>query len=139
MNTGAIWIIDSDDDDHEMVKQVWQDLKIPNDLIFLVDAEDTLSFLGKVHIAPFIIICELDLPKINGFDLREKMLATHSTIFKSVPFIFWTTQASEDQIKRAYDLSVHGFFIKPSRFEEIKLTFTNILNYWLISKMPAKD
>jgi len=139
MQTGSIWIIDDDDDDHEMVKQIWEDLKIPNDLIFLVGAEDTMDFLGKAHTAPFIIICELNLPKINGFDLRERMLASNARIFKSVPFIFWTTQASEEQITRAYDLSVHGFFIKAPEFEELKLTFTHILNYWLKSKMPAKS
>jgi DNA-binding NarL/FixJ family response regulator len=138
MNTGSIWIIDSDTDDQEMVQQVWWELQLTNELKFLSNAEETMNLLDSVQTAPFIIICELNLPKINGFELREKMLATNSLKFKSVPFIFWTTQASEEQIIRAYDLSVHGFFIKEPRYEELKMTFIHILNYWLRSKMPIK-
>ena len=138
MNTGSVWLIDDDEDDQEMVQQVWKDLHLTNELKFLDGAEEAMHVLANIETAPFIIICELNLPKINGFDLRERMLATHSKKFKSVPFIFWTTQASEEQITRAYDLSVHGFFIKEPQFDELKMTFTNILNYWLKSKMPAK-
>jgi DNA-binding NarL/FixJ family response regulator len=66
------------------------------------------------------------------------MLEKNKKRFKSVPFIFWTTQASEEQIVKAYDLSVHGLFIKDSNFNELKKTFTCIINYWLKSKMPSK-
>jgi DNA-binding NarL/FixJ family response regulator len=138
MQTGAIWIIDADDDDQMMVREVWRELQLSNELVFLESAEETLDNLAKINTAPFIIICELNLYKIDGFELREKMLATGKKIFKSVPFIFWATEVSEQQIIRAFDLSVHGLFIKDSSFEELKKTFTHILNYWLRSKMPSK-
>ena len=139
MQTGSIWIIDGDEDDQIMIQEVWRELNVPNELVFLENAEAALDHLGKLDTAPFIIICELNLPKIDGFALREKMLATNSKIFKSVPFIFWSTDVSESQIIRAYDLSVHGLFIKDTTFHELKKTFTNILNYWLKSKMPSKN
>jgi DNA-binding NarL/FixJ family response regulator len=139
MQTGSIWIIDGDEDDQIMIQEVWRELNVPNELVFLEDAEAALDHLSKLKTAPFIIICELNLPKIDGFALREKMLATNSKIFKSVPFIFWSTDVSESQIIRAYDLSVHGLFIKDTTFQELKKTFTNILNYWLKSKMPSKN
>lgn len=66
------------------------------------------------------------------------MLATRSKIFNSVPFIFWSTTASEAQITQAYKLAVHGFFIKEISYEEIKKTFIDIINYWVRSKMPSK-
>lgn len=138
MQTEAIWIIDSDEDDQMMVREVWRELKLSNELVFLESAEEALDHLSKTDTAPFIIICELNLRKTDGFELREKMLATNSKIFKSVPFIFWATEVSESQILRAFDLSVHGLFIKDTSFEELKKTFTHILNYWLKSKMPAK-
>lgn len=137
MQTGAVWIIDDDEDDHFMIQEVWSELNLVNELIFLKSAEEALDRLATTAIAPFVIICELNLPGTDGFQLRETMLATNSKIFKSVPFI-WSTHVSEDQIIRAYDLSVHGLFIKDASFEELKKTFTYILNYWLKSKMPSK-
>lgn len=138
MQTGAVWVIDTDADDHEMVREVWRELKLKNELVFLDSAEKVLGLLEEADTAPFIIICELNLPKVDGFELRERMLATHSKKFKSVPFIFWSTYASEQQITHAFDLSVHGFFIKESTFEDMKTAFLHIINYWLNSKMPSK-
>lgn len=138
MKSESVWLIDGDADDQEMVQQVWKELDLKNELVFFENAEDAINALGKVETAPFIIISELNFPTINGFQLREKMLAVNSKKFKSVPFIFWTAQASEDQITQAYNLSVHGFFIKETRFEDLKMTFTHILNYWLKSQMPSK-
>lgn len=138
MNTEPIWIIDPDPDDRHIVTEVWETLQLSNELRFLESGEDAFALLAQVEKAPFIIICELNLPKEDGFELREKLLATNSKKFKSVPFIYWTTHASEDQITRAYDLSVHGFFIKETSFEGLQMTFQHILNYWLRSKMPAK-
>ncbi|AEV99465.1 hypothetical protein A4D02_26865 [Niastella koreensis] len=138
MQTEAIWIIDADEDDQVMVREVWRELKLSNELVFLESAKAALEHLGSIDTAPFIIICELNLHKMDGFELRERMLATGLKIFRSVPFIFWATEVSEQQITRAYDLSIHGLFIKDNSFLELKKTFTHILNYWLKSKMPSK-
>ncbi len=72
MQTGAIWIIDGDEDDQMMVQEVWRELNLSNELIFLETAESALDHLGKINTAPFIIICELNLPKTDGFALRGK-------------------------------------------------------------------
>jgi hypothetical protein len=55
-----------------------------------------------------------------------------------VPFIYWSSNVSEQQIKNAYELCAHGFFIKENRFEELKNTFNCILNYWLKCKTPSR-
>jgi len=129
MQSQAVWIIDHDSDDQEVIRHVWQELNLPNELVLLEGADQALQMLDKVTHAPFIILCELNLPAINGFELRRIMLDKNQKKFKSVPFIFWTTQASESQIVQAYDLSVHGLFIKASDFNELKNTFICIINY----------
>lgn len=138
MQHEAIWIIDSDDDDRYMVQEVWRELKLTNELVFIKTAEEAMTLLGQLTQMPFIILCSLNLPGTDGFELRRKMLANGSPKCTSVPFIFWTTQASEQQIVQAYHLSVHGFFIKDSSFQELKTTFINIITYWMKSKMPSK-
>jgi DNA-binding NarL/FixJ family response regulator len=138
MQTGQIWLIDKDTEDHEIVQEVLQELRQPYELVLLRTAEEAFSRLEETETAPFIIISELNLPGISGFELRKKLLETNSKKFKSVPFIFWATQASEAQITQAYDLSVHGFFIKEGAFRDLKETFSDIINYWLKSKMPSK-
>ncbi|WP_207513866.1 response regulator [Longitalea luteola] len=138
MQNEAVLIIDHDEDDWMMITEVWKELQLNNELIFISSAEDAIVRIQKMPSAPFIIICELNLPRINGFELREKMLQTNSKKLRSVPFIFWSTTASEEQILHAYNLSVHGFFIKDNSMDELKETFKSMINYWKRSKMPPK-
>ena len=138
MSIGAVWIIDNDTEDQDIVRAIWEELGFPNELALLKSAEEAFVRLTESEKAPFIIISALHFAGMDGFELRRRLLETHSKKFKSVPFIFWTTHATEEQITQAYDLSVHGFFVKEGSFRDLKETFQSIINYWLKSKMPAK-
>jgi DNA-binding NarL/FixJ family response regulator len=138
MSTEPVWIIDPDIEDHDIVQTIWKELGLANELVQINDAEEAFGRLAAVQKAPFIIICEVNLPGMSGFELRRKLLETHSKKFKSVPFIFWSSHVTEEQITQAYDLAVHGFFVKEGSFEDIKNTFSIIIGYWLKSKMPSK-
>src|SRR4051812_48693098 len=103
MQTGPVWIIDSDIDDQQLLKEVWSELRLPNELVFFQKAESAFDAIRNIPVAPFMIICDVNLPKIGGFEFREKLLNTHNKKCKSVPFIYWSTSASEEQITKAYD------------------------------------
>jgi DNA-binding NtrC family response regulator len=135
----TIWIIDDDKDDHELIKDLFKELKLPHPLELFETAEQLLEKLDKVKLAPFIIISDVNLPKMNGFDLREKMLRVPSNKYHSVPFIFWSTNASEAQIRHAYHLMAHGFFKKEASFEQWKLSLLKIIDYWTSSQVPSKQ
>jgi len=138
MHKGAIWIIDDDTEDHDIIRDIFKELKLPNEIVFLPGAEATLRQLDQAKIAPFIIICDVNLPRISGFELREMLLKREGPKFHSVPFIYWSTQAPDSQVRHAYDLNAHGFFIKESNFEEWKITLTKIVDYWMRSRIPSK-
>lgn len=138
MTTEPVWIVDNDLDDQDIVKMVWQELGLENELRFFSSAEEAYEALAANQRAPFIIVSDLNLPGTDGFEFRQQLLDTHQKKFKSVPFIFWTSQASESQITRAFELSAHGLFIKDSSIDELKDTFRTIIRYWFKSKMPAK-
>lgn len=137
MKQGAIWIIDDDSDDQDMVREVCGELNLSNELVFINRAEDAMERLRQAAVAPFIILCNVKLNGTDGFALRE-LLLTGDKKMKSVPFIYWSEVASEQQITHAYNLSAHGFFIKEQSFKEMRQTFMDILRYWSKSRMPSK-
>jgi CheY-like chemotaxis protein len=135
----SIWIVDDDLEDHELIKDIFKELNWSHPLVLFETAEALLEKLNEVHVAPFIVISDINLPKIDGFELRESMLNNPNNKYHSVPFIFWSTQASEKQIRKAYELKAHGFFRKEATFEEWKVSLIKIIEYWTISLMPAKE
>ena len=116
-NEDSVWIVDDDGEDHELIQEIFEELRINNPLKFFNGAKPMLNALEKEEIAPFIIFCDVNLPGMDGFQLREKLLATPNNKFHSVPFIFWSTAASEDQIRKSFELRAHGFFIKESKYQ----------------------
>lgn len=136
--SSEIWIIDNDIEDRDLISEIVSELNIPNKILFFDNGKAVLKRLEHEEAAPFIIICDVNLPGMDGFELREKLLAAPNRKHHSVPFIFWTNSAYENQIVKAFKLYAHGFFIKESRFEDWKSTFIQIIQYWTKSKMPPK-
>ncbi len=136
MNNAPILIVDDDADDREFLQDAWEELKLPNPLIFFDNGEDVLQYLKSEKPIPFLILCDVNLPKMDGFELKAKILQDAATNYKSVPFVFWSNAVSKAQTQKAYDLGVNGFFVKESSFDELKKSLIDIVNYWTKSKVP---
>jgi CheY-like chemotaxis protein len=136
MTNGPILIVSSDDEDKELLEEAWKDLGFPNKLVFFNNGNDVLEYLDSGKTTPFIILCDVNMPKMNGFELKEKILEDETMQYKSIPFVFWSEQAPKSQVEKAYDLGGNGFFIKGNTFSEIKKSLADIVHYWLKSKMP---
>jgi CheY-like chemotaxis protein len=111
---------------------------VDREVLFFRTAKEFLKRLEAEKTAPFLIMCDVNIPGMDGFALRDTLLKLPNKKFHSVPFIFWSTFASDEQVERAYRLRGHGFFIKEGSFEDWKDSFSGIIKYWSKSKMPAK-
>jgi len=129
-------IVDDDEDEHDLMKEVWKELKVDYPLISFFTGKQLLDYLHADKPIPFLIISDINLPVMNDFQLREKILSNDSSKFKGIPLIFWSGTATESQIKQAYDLSSHGFFIKTPAFKELQEIVKDIIAYWQKSEPP---
>lgn len=136
MNTNPIYLVDDDPDDKAILMDVLKDLGIRNEFRIFPSGEELLEELRANPIVPFLIISDVNLPRMNGFDLRKKILAEASILDKTIPFIFWSTTASESQVKEAYGLSAHGFFLKGVKYSDVKNSIEKIIDYWSMSLAP---
>lgn len=127
---GPIIIIEDDLDDQEVLQDVFKDLNYMNEIIFFGDAELALEYLVTTEIKPFIIFSDINMPKLSGLDLRDKVHQNEDLRIKSIPYLFFTTSAEQKTVVDAYSKSIQGFFVKPSSFVEIKDTIKIIVAYW---------
>lgn len=131
-----IIIVDDDLDDHTIFREIAERLNLTNQLLFFRNGTDVLPYLRTTQDKPFIIICDVNMPVMNGLDLRRAINNEEFLRKKSIPFVFFTTAASSGQVQEAYDLTVQGFFIKESSYLETEKTFKLILDYWNKCKHP---
>ena len=134
---GPIIVIEDDVDDQEFLDVVFKRLAYPNDVVYFSDGEKAIAYLGTVETQPFLILSDINMPKINGFEVRNKIFADEELAFKCIPYLFFTTASSEQYVEQAYSMSVQGFFIKPASMAELEVTLTTIIEYWKISRSPG--
>jgi CheY-like chemotaxis protein len=127
---GPIIIIEDDIDDQEMLMEVFQNLKYQNELIFFTDGEKALEFIYAGNIAPFIIISDINLPKLDGFELRQKLKTDANLALRCIPYLFFSTALNQKAVIDAYSLSVQGFFVKQNSMAELEKTVSVIMEYW---------
>ncbi len=136
MNTAPIIIVDDDLDDQEFLQEAWKELYYKNPLLFFTHAEDVLNYFKQEKIIPFLIISNVNLHKMDGFELKKKLLEDNAVRYKSIPFVFFSDTATNKQVQKSFDLGSNGFFIKGRNIAEIKEMFVNIIEYWQKSKAP---
>jgi CheY-like chemotaxis protein len=134
--SGPIINIDDDEDDHEIIIAVCEKLGLSKHLRCFRDGDEALRYLRVSKEYPAIILCDVNMPKITGFDLRKTINENNLLRERSVPFIFYSTAAEYRQVQAAYEMTVQGFFLKGSNFEEAERTLKVILDYWLLCKHP---
>lgn len=127
---GPIIIIEDDLDDQEILSEVFKDLQQKNEIIFFEDGEKALEYLTGSTVEPFIIFSDINMPKLSGMELREKIHENEDLRIKSIPYLFFSTSAEQGHVVDAYSKSVQGFFVKPAAYSEIKETIKAIVDYW---------
>lgn len=128
--SGPIIIIEDDLDDQEFLANVFEELLYPNEVIFFSDGEQALDYLTATTVEPFIIFSDINMPKLNGIELRAKVHENEDLRMKSIPYLFFSTVAEQQHVIEAYSKSVQGFFVKPSDFKLMKEMIKNIVEYW---------
>lgn len=127
---GPVIIIEDDADDQEILTEIFGNQDYPNEIIFFSDAEKALEFLNKTDIIPFLILSDINMPKLDGFALRKKIHEDAALQVKCIPYLFFSTAVSQRAVVDAYSMSVQGFFIKQQSYAELEKTIVVIMEYW---------
>lgn len=134
--SGPIIIVEDDVDDQELLKEVFQELEIPNILRFFNSCLEALKYLQTTLERPFLIISDINLPAMTGFDFLKSINNNQRLKEKYIPFIFLTTASTASTIQQAYLMPAKGFFVKPLNGNQLRQTIAAIIEYWKISSIP---
>ena len=135
---GEIIIIDDDEDDRLFLKDIFESLQVLNKVVFFDDSTLVIEYLLQTRIMPFLILSDINMPKLDGYELRSKILNNEELNTKCVPYVFLSTAINPENIQKAFQLSVNGYFKKEENFIEYKNVIENIVSYWKKSYTPAK-
>jgi CheY-like chemotaxis protein len=134
MTKGPIVIVEDDPDDQETYEECFKTIGIPNELRFLKDCKAALEYLNTTNEQPFIILSDVNLPGMNGLELKKEIQSDPYLRAKGIPFVFISTNAGAAFVRHAHALSVQGYFEKPSSIEGFTSMLKKLFEYWQLCK-----
>lgn len=118
----VILVIEDDESMQAVLKRIFS--QEGYDLRVAADGTELTGILDEI--TPDIILMDIGLPWINGFELAE-LIKNHREM-KKIPLIFISGQASEEDITKAYQVGADEFIKKPFEIDHLKQTVEQLLN-----------
>jgi len=131
----SLLVIEDDDVDATSLRRALQKLKLLNPIYRARDGLEGMELLrsGKVP-APYIILLDLNMPRMNGLEFLDALRAD-PLLTQAIVFVLTTSKSDEDMLA-AYREHVAGYLLK-QRMDNDFLQVVSLLNhYWRIIEMP---
>jgi CheY-like chemotaxis protein len=138
-NPNPIILIDDDIEDIETFQQGFKELGVENEIMVFTDGNKFYDYISTTNRKSFFIFCDINMHKINGFQLKQKIFDNEELRLKCIPFLMLSTSSASQNVLEAYSLNVQGYFIKPQTVQGIKDMFEIVIKYWAISQRPTSE
>jgi CheY-like chemotaxis protein len=127
-----VLIIDDDVDAAFLVRRVLAKSGIPHEAQHIVDGEEAMRYLadcfgetgGSQNKPPHLILLDIKMPKVNGFDVLEWLRARPG---RTVPVVVLTTSDDPRDQERAQELAADAYVAKFPAPEEFRQLLTKLL------------
>jgi len=138
MNDKVILLVEDNADDEALTLRALKKNNIRNEVVVARDGSEALDYLfgsgahtGRdLHVMPQIILLDLKLPKVDGFEVLNRVRSREAT--KLLPVVILTTSNEDQDRIRGYDLGANSFVRKPVEFDKFIEAVRQLGLYWLI-------
>lgn len=135
--SGVIVIIEDDIDDRKFLGEIIRELEVTNEIKWFETSESALEYLSSTFQSIFIILSDISLPGNSGLEFKKTIDDDSVLRRKSIPFIFYSTAANQEEINYAYlNMTIQGFFKKGPDYENSKIAMKAIFDYWRLCRHP---
>jgi len=135
--SGVIVIIEEDVDDRKFLGEIIRELELPNELRWFETSESALEYISTTFQSIFVILSDVNLPGKSGLEFKKTLDENPELRRKSIPFIFYSTAARQEDVNEAFlNMTTQGFFKKGPDYESSKTTIKAIFDYWRLCRHP---
>ena len=138
-NSVEILLVEDNIADAELAIRELKKHNMANNLVHVKNGEEALEFIfanGKftgmrdASRPPKVILLDIQMPKINGIEVLERIKADERT--KTIPVVILTSSKEDPDIQRCYLLGANSYIVKPVNFEGFAQAIKNLGFYWLL-------
>jgi len=143
MEQSVILLVEDNPDDEALTLRALKKNNIRNEVVIARDGVEAVDYLfgtdahaGRdLSIMPPVILLDLKLPKMDGFEVLERF--RYSEFTRYLPVVILTTSSEDQDRIRGHDLGANSFVRKPVEFDKFIEALRPLGLYWLILNEAA--
>jgi len=130
-----ILVAEDSPDDVVLLTHALRRAKLTSSLTAVRDGLEALAYLNgegpfadrAAHPFPDILLLDLNMPRMNGFEVLERLRADPQCSRLTVHVL--TASSRTADVQRAYELHANSYTVKPTRLDELE-AFLVALHQW---------
>ncbi len=137
MQDKLILLVEDNPDDVALTLRAPKKNNISNKIVVASDGVEALDYLfgtgphvGHGVVQPQLILLDLKLPKVDGFEVLKRVRANPRTKF--LPVVILTSSKEQRDVVDGYGLGANNYILKPVDFQQFVEAVKQLGLYWLI-------
>jgi two-component system, response regulator len=135
---GDVLLVDDNQADVKLTLKAFRILSSERQVSVVRDGEEALELLfstGRYSGEPGasrlkLILLDLKLPKVNGFEVLKAVKADPKT--RSIPVVMLTSSNQAQDVHECYQLGANSYIQKPVDYDDFCEAIQQIERYWLL-------
>ena len=139
---GVILLVEDNPDDVALTLRALKQNSILNQVVVVDDGAEALDYLfctgayaqRDPRATPEVVLLDLKLPKVNGFEVLKRMRADERT--RLLPVVVLTSSDEEKDLVNSYKFGANSYVRKPVDFDQFREAVHQLKLYWLLLNVP---
>lgn len=139
-----ILVVEDNLTDAELTMRALKKSALTNLVYHVKDGVEALDFLfatgayasRQVENTPKVIVLDLKMPKVNGFDVLKIIKGDNRTLM--IPVVVYTSSREVEDIIKCNKLGVNSYVVKPVESDKFTKVVAEMGNYWMTINQTQK-
>ena len=131
-----VLLVEDNADDVAIAQRAFRQSQIEEKLAVVRDGAEALDYLHRAEqVLPKVILLDLRMPLLDGFEVLQRLRAEDRT--RDIPVVIVSTSARREDVESCYRLGANSFVVKqyspfhPGRY------LVDVARYWLdLNRIP---
>ncbi len=141
MEKRRVLLVEDNPDDRFLALHALQQTPFPLYVVTAEDGAEALDYLlhrnvgeGDDHQNPDLILLDLKLPRVDGFQVLRTLRTTPAT--QLIPVVVLTTSEEPADVIESYRSGCNSYIRKPVDFQQFEQCVKTLAQYWLALNEP---
>jgi CheY-like chemotaxis protein len=131
-------LVEDDPNDVLMLEMEFRRVPAQIRLTAVHDGGEAMQYLNREgkfkdtskYPVPDVILLDLKMPRINGFEFLEWLRSKSPDGFRFIPVVIMSSSALREDIDRAYSLGANSYLVKPVQWKLFQQRIQALGIYW---------